>query len=232
MHSLLILELCVCEIFSSNIFLLGHKGCRLVHSIPNLLNSSVSWAYISLCAEQVPAHKQDSEEQHTIAGTYLSCPPLPASCSANMANTFLFCLCNQHRRTQCVCSVPTPFFPAQEVPVISVHTGSNAFWALSSNQSSENLDECCNLALCHSETKVTSALILPLASLGDTLLPFFGWVARVKNKRFWYFSPEHTGLAALLTGYQLKWLPPTLCGSSPKTTNEHEMKHKHITEGK
>lgn len=132
-HSLLILELCVCEIFSSNIFLLGHKGCRLVHSIPNLLNSSVSWAYISLCAEQVPAHKQDSEEQHTNAGTYLSCPPLPASCSANMANTFLFCLCNQHRRTQCVCSVPTPFFPAQEVPVISVHTGSNAFWAPGSN---------------------------------------------------------------------------------------------------
>lgn len=122
--------------FSSNIFLLGHKGCRLVHSIPNLLNSSVSWVYISLCAEQVPAHKQDSEEQHTHVGAYLPCPPLPVSCSANTANTFLFCLCNQHRKILCVCSLPHSLSLPPEGYCdhkLSVHTGSNAFWALCSN---------------------------------------------------------------------------------------------------
>lgn len=108
--SLLFLELLVCEIFSWNIFLLGHKGCRLVHSIPNLPNSSVSWVYIFLCAEQVPVHKQASKEQYTNVGPYLSCPPLPVSCSANMANTFLFCLCNQHRKILCVCFCPHTLF--------------------------------------------------------------------------------------------------------------------------
>lgn len=74
-HSLLILELLVCEIFSWNVFLLGHKGCRLVHSIPNLPNSSVSWVYIFLCTEQVPVHKQASKEQYTNVGPYLSVLP-------------------------------------------------------------------------------------------------------------------------------------------------------------
>lgn len=160
MHSLLILELCVCEIFSSNIFLLGHKGCRLVHSIPNLLNSSVSWVYIFLCAEQVPAHKQDSKEQHTNVGAYLSCPPLPVSCSANMTNTFLFCLCNQHRKILCVCSLPYSLFLCPEGYCdhkLSVHTGSNSFWAWHSNVI-RKLGWV--LQLCHSEIKVTSAPML------------------------------------------------------------------------
>lgn len=117
-HSLLILELLVCEIFSWNVFLLGHKDCRLVHSIPNLPNSSVSWVYIFLCAEQVPVHKQASKEQYTNVGSYLFHPPLPALCSANMANTFLFGLCNQHRKILCVCFLPHTLFLSVWVTVI------------------------------------------------------------------------------------------------------------------
>lgn len=107
-HSLLILELLVCEIFSWNVFLLGHKGCRLVHSIPNLPNSFVSWVYIFQCAEQVPVHKQASKEQDTNVGPYLSHPPFACLVFCQHGK-FLFCLCNQHRKILCVCFLPAPF---------------------------------------------------------------------------------------------------------------------------
>lgn len=114
-HSLLILELCVCEIFSSNIFLLGHKGCRLVHSIPNLLNSSVSWVYIFLCAERVPAHKQDSKERYTNVGAYLSCPPLPVLCQHGK---YIFVLPLQPAQKDTLCLLSPPLPPVQKVTVI------------------------------------------------------------------------------------------------------------------
>lgn len=66
---------CLWNIFLKHVFLLGHKGCRLVHSIPNLPNSFVSWVYIFRCAEQVPVDKQAYKEQDTNVGPYLSHPP-------------------------------------------------------------------------------------------------------------------------------------------------------------
>lgn len=76
------------------------------------------------------------KEQYTNVGAYLSCPPLPVSCSANTTNTFLFCLCNQHRKILCVCSLPHSLFLCPEGYCdhkLNVRTGGNAFWALCSN---------------------------------------------------------------------------------------------------
>lgn len=99
----------VCEMFSWNVFCLGTRVADWY--IPFLTSPApLSHKYTFSCAlSKVPVHKQTSKEQYTNVGPYLSCPLLSVSCSANMANTALFCSVMRTER-YCLLSPPPPFF--------------------------------------------------------------------------------------------------------------------------
>lgn len=123
--------LCLWNVFLK-CFLLGHEGCRLVHSIPNLSSSSVSQVYIFLCSEQSP------RTQTNLKRAVYKCRSLSFLSSLVC---LLFCqhgkysfvlLCNENRKILFAFS-STPFFPSGQWLQPLASCRQNAFYALLSD---------------------------------------------------------------------------------------------------